>query len=396
MSRQLASHNDDIRRLIEKGFAVSEDSNYLIVRDIPYLDANLELATGAFVATLVAIDEHRVRQDDHQVWFAGGVPHGLDAKPIPNLGGGPCSLHLGPAASDIVVERRFSNKPLVAQRFADFFEKIESYTNIIAGPAMERYGASPYTFRLSDEAAKDPIFKFRDTLTSRGELTDLITCFDDEVVAVIGLGGTGSYVLDFMVKTPVAEIRAFDADRFHVHNAFRSPGHVDPSEFDKTKAEVSLARYSNFRYGLSAKPTYIDGSSEDELSGVTFAFVCVDKGAARAEIFRALVERKIPFIDVGMGLKRKDQGLGGMVRVTYFPSEHSEEVMRKSHAPLQDDPEDLYRARVQIGELNALNAALAVMRYKQLRGFYKDASDWENLLFDTTDLKSVGVSTRED
>lgn len=396
MSRQLASHNDDIRRLIEKGFAVSEDSNYLVVRDIPYLDANLELATGAFVASLVAIDEHRVRQDDHQVWFAGGVPHGLDAKPIPNLGGGPCSLHLGPAASDVVVERRFSNKPLVAQRFADFFEKIESYTNIIAGPAMERYGASPYTFRLSDEAAKDPIFKFRDTLTSRGELTDLITCFDDEVVAVIGLGGTGSYVLDFMVKTPVAEIRAFDADRFHVHNAFRSPGHVDPSEFDKTKAEVSLARYSNFRYGLSAKPTYIDGSSEDELSGVTFAFVCVDKGAARAEIFRALVERKIPFIDVGMGLKRKDQGLGGMVRVTYFPSEHGEEVMRKSHAPLQDDPEDLYRARVQIGELNALNAALAVMRYKQLRGFYKDVSDWENLLFDTTDLKSVGVSTRED
>lgn len=63
MSRRLASHNADIRRLIEVGFAVSEDSNYLVVRDIPYLDANLELATGAFVATLVAIDEHRVQQD---------------------------------------------------------------------------------------------------------------------------------------------------------------------------------------------------------------------------------------------------------------------------------------------------------------------------------------------
>lgn len=236
MSRQLASHNDDIRRLIEKGFAVSEDSNYLVVRDIPYLDTNLALATGSFVATLVAIDEHRVQQDDHQVWFAGGVPHGLDGRPIPNLGGGPCSLHLSPAASDVVVERRFSNKPLVAQRFDDFFEKIESYTNIIAGPAMERYDASPYTFRIPDEAAKDPIFKFRDTLTSRGEITDLTTCFHGEVVAVIGLGGTGSYVLDFMVKTPVAEVRAFDADRFHVHNAFRSPGYVDPSEFDKTKA----------------------------------------------------------------------------------------------------------------------------------------------------------------
>jgi hypothetical protein len=396
MSRQLASHNDDIRRLVEAGFAISEDSNYLVVRDIPYLNASLELATGAFVATLVAIDEHRVQQDDHQVWFAGGVPHGLDGKPIPNLGGGPCSLHLSPAASDVVVERRFSNKPIIAQRFADFFEKIQSYTNIIAGPAMERYGASPHTFRVAAEDGTDCIFKFRDTLTSRGEITDLAGCFHDEIVAVIGLGGTGSYIMDFMVKTPVAEVRAFDADRFHVHNAFRSPGRVDPSEFDRTKAEVYLARYDNFRHGLSAKATFIDGASDDELSGVTFAFVCVDKGAARAEIFRALMERKIPFIDVGMGLKRKDQGLGGMLRVTYFPSERSEEVMRKSHAPLQDDPEDLYRAKVQIGELNALNASLAVTRYKQLRGFYKDVSEWENLLFDTTDLKTVGVSTRED
>lgn len=396
MSRQLASHNDDIRRLVEAGFAVSEDSNYLVVRDIPYLNSSLELATGAFVATLVAIDEHRVQQDDHQVWFAGGHPHGLDGKPIPNLGGGPCSLHLSPAMADVAVERRFSNKPLIAQRFADFFEKIESYTNIVAGPAMERYGASPYTFRVVAEVAEDPVFKFRDTLTSRAEITDLTARFRDEVVAVIGLGGTGSYVLDFIVKTPVAEIRAFDADRFHVHNAFRSPGRVDQSEFDKTKAEVYLARYDNFRHGLSTKATYIDGSSEDELSGITFAFVCVDKGAARSEIFRALIERKIPFIDVGMGLKRKDLGLGGMLRVTYFPAGHGEETIHKSHAPLRDDPDDLYRAKVQIAELNALNAALAVTRYKQIRGFYRDVSDWENLLFDTTDLKSVGVSTRED
>lgn len=395
MSRQRASHNDDIRRLIEKGFAVSEDSNYLVIRDIPYLDANLELKTGAFVATLVAVDKHRVQQDDHQVWFAGGIPYGLDGKPIPNLGGGPCSLHLSQAASDVVVQRRFSNKPLTTQRFDDFFDKIESYTNIIAGPAMERYEASPYTFRTAPESEADPIFKVRDTLTSRAEITDLTACFQEEIVAVIGLGGTGSYVLDFIVKTPVVEVRAFDADRFHVHNAFRSPGHVDPSEFDKTKAEVYCGRYDNFRHGLSTQATYIDSSSDDELSGVTFAFVCVDKGESRAEIFKALLERKIPFIDVGMGLKRKDLGLGGMVRVTYYPSENSEKVMSKSYAPLQDDPEDLYRAKVQIGELNALNAALAVTRYKQLRGFYKDVSDWENLLLDTTDLKTVGVSTHE-
>jgi hypothetical protein len=33
-----------------------------------------------------------------------------------------------------------------------------------------------------------------------------------------------------------------------------------------------------------------------------------------------------------------------------------------------DDPDDIYRKSVQIAELNALNACLAVIRYKQVRG----------------------------
>lgn len=57
-------------------------------------------------------------------------------------------------------------------------------------------------------------------------------------MAVIGTGGTGGYVLDFLVKTPVREIRAFDFDLFHVHNAFRSPGRLEESELGKPKVDV--------------------------------------------------------------------------------------------------------------------------------------------------------------
>jgi len=70
------------------------------------------------------------------------------------------------------------------------------------------------------------------------------------VVAVIGLGGTGAYVLDFLIKTPVREIRAFDPDVFHVHNAFRSPGRLDESELGKPKTGVYDGRYNSFRQGL--------------------------------------------------------------------------------------------------------------------------------------------------
>jgi hypothetical protein len=123
---------------------------------------------------------------------------------------------------------------------------------------------------------------------------------------------------------------------------------------------------------------------------VTFAFVCVDKGSSRAAIFELLLSKGIPFIDVGMGLKRKQDRLNGMVRTTLYSAENGERVRAKGLAELKDQPDDLYRANIQIGELNALNAALAIIRYKQLRGFYFEEIPHYHLLFEVGDLKVVG------
>jgi tRNA A37 threonylcarbamoyladenosine dehydratase len=200
--------------------------------------------------------------------------------------------------------------------FTDFYEKIESYLTIISGPAMEMHGANPYRFRTVEDMSNS-VFKFHDTLTSRAEITDLSAKFAEDVVAVIGLGGTGAYVLDFLVKTAVREIRGFDFDRFHVHNAFRSPGRLEESELGKPKADVYGARYDGFRHGLKVERNFLDSTSGAELEGVTFAFVCVDKGSSRATIFDLLIAKGIPFIDVGMGLDRKRGPINGMVRLTY-------------------------------------------------------------------------------
>ena len=58
-------------------------------------------------------------------------------------------------------------------------------------------------------------------------------------------------------------------------------------------------------------------------------------------------------------------------------------------AELADHPDDVYRAQVQISELNAMNACLAVMRYKQVRGFYLEKQTPFHMLFDITELKLV-------
>jgi hypothetical protein len=204
-----------------------------------------------------------------------------------------------------------------------------------------------------------------------------------------GLAGPApTYLLDFLVKTPVKEIRAFDGDAYHVHNAFRSPGRLDENELGKSKSEIYRLRYQNFREGLTIERKYIDRSSTADFNGVTFAFVCVDKGSARAEIFDLLIGLNIPFIDVGMGLNRKQGALSGTIRATYYASDNATRVRNMHLAEMADDPDDIYRRNVQIAELNALNASIAMVRYKQLRGFYVDDSACFHLLMGVENLRT--------
>lgn len=392
MLKTLASHNPDLQRLLEKGYALTIDSNYLVVRDIPYLDSTGQLQLSAFVGKLVLEDQTRVRPENHQIFFAAPRPFGLDGQVVRGLGGGEATLSLSDSCSDIIVRQSFSHKLKEGDQLRDYvdhFEKIESYVLMVCGPAITRFGVTPYTFRNYEEETPNSVFKLHDTMTSRAEISDLAKLFEQDVIAVIGLGGSGGYVLDFMVKTPVREIRGFDPDSFFVHNAFRSPGHLDVeegAELRQSKAEVYQNRYENFRYGLTIKPLFIDEMSAVELEGVTFAFVSVDKGSSRKSIIDLLIAKNIPFIDVGMGLKRLGGPISGTVRTTYFPHDSGQVVRSKCYVPETDPPDDVYKSNIQIAELNALNAALAVLRFKQIRGFYAGPEHSDQLLLTLDNL----------
>lgn len=393
MFQRLVNHNDDIRRLVERGYAVAFDNKCMIIRDIPYVDAGRSLQLGAIVTKLEFINEAQVTQQNHQVYFAGGSPHDISGKPIPNLGDHPASLALGNTCGDVVVQRIFSNKPKKAEKFTDFYEKIESYVSLISGPAIELHGATPYTFNAVKEVVEyNTIFKIHDTLSSLAEINDLSNKLKDEVIALIGLGGTGAYLLDFFVKTPVREIRSFDSDSFHVHNVFRSPGRMNPDELGKKKATIYQSRYGSMRNGLIFMSKQIDETCKADLEGVTFAFVCVDKGSSRREIFNLLISLGIPFIDVGMGLNRKLGPIGGQLRTTYYSREYGEHLVQKNLAPLSDGPDNIYKTNIQISELNALNACLAMIKYKQLRGYYLQDAACYHALFEISDMKIIGTS----
>lgn len=115
----------------------------------------------------------------------------------------------------------------------------------------------------------------------------------------------------------------------------------------------------------------------------TFVFVAVDNGTTRRVITDHLVKKGIPFIDVGIGVEVSngldgDPQLRGTCRVTLATD------TLNSHLPSRlnledDDDEAIYHSNIQVADLNALNAALAVMRWKQVMGFYLDQFNAHNL-----------------
>ena len=86
-----------------------------------------------------------------------------------------------------------------------------------------------------------------------------------------------------------------------------------------------------------------------------------------------------------MGIEMVDNEFGdtrlrGTCRVTLATRDMNSHLPQRVNLK-DDDEEALYRSNIQVADLNALNAALAVMRWKQYMGFYLDQELAHNLNF---------------
>jgi hypothetical protein len=212
-----------------------------------------------------------------------------------------------------------------------------------------------------------------DTATSRAGIGVVNDKLALDSVAIIGLGGSGSYVLDQVAKTLVKEIHLFDGDIFYSHNAFRAPGAASLEELRAQPHKVTYlhALYSPMHRGIVPHDYNIDATNVDELRGMAFVFLCVDAGEDKQAIVEKLEEYGITFIDVGMGIELVDDSLRGIVRATMSTPNNRQAFRRR--APLAAvHVDEAYDRNIQIADLNALNAVLAVIRWKKLLGVYHD------------------------
>lgn len=372
MSHLLISRSWDLQKLRNEGYDLEIRSGFLLVRGVPYVNSLKEVKRGTLVVKLVLAGDKTIRPDDHVAYLAGEYPCNADGTEIAQI------RHVSgerTLADGVVIQHSFSAKPKPDDSYPDYHAKIATYTAILAGPAqLIDPNAKPQTFKTieSEKETRETPFNYIDTASSRSEI-DVVTAKLKKLnrIAIIGLGGTGSYVLDFVAKTPVWEIHLYDRDAYLQHNAFRAPGAPSLAELETQTPKATWFRniYSKMHSGIIDHPAYIEENNVEELRTMDFVFVCVDDGASKKLIVEHLEEFGVPFIDVGMGVRIQGEMLAGTVRVT--ASTPSKRDHFRSRVSFEDMGNNEYNRNIQVADLNALNAALAVIKWKKLFGFYQ-------------------------
>ncbi len=365
MSIQLINHNEDLKRLKDDGYNISIIGGNILIQDIPYVNESAEIKSGMIFCSFRLSGEN-VSQSDHTVDFVGDWPCNKNGEKIHNFVAAPRTMNL---TDSIVGSYMFSSKP-ESGMYANFYDKMTRYIDLLSAPAKSLDpGISAQNFNYK-EYIEDNVFNYTDTFTARAGILNVTQGIKNQRVAIVGLGGTGSYLLDFISKTPVKEISLFDGDDMLNHNAFRIPGTISIDELREKPSKVAFLKkkYEKLRKGIIDYEVYLDATNLELLNGHDFVFLALDKAEAKKPIIDYMLLNNIPFVDLGMGITMVDNSLRGTIRKTLVTPDNTTHLNKIATSKQAD--EDLYASNIQISELNALNAIMGIIAWKKLYKFY--------------------------
>ncbi len=384
-SQELANHNPILKSYEEMGYSIDFVGGYLVFYGLPYLDKDGGLQHGIWASPVDLNGAVIDPPSNHQVWWRGSRPCDQEGREL-RLGGCPHRVVITP---DLVTDHSFSfklhDRNGAMRGYSSFEEKLQTYLETITAPAL---AAFPQATPLGGIAAKaveqgSPL-RFPDTMSSRYHMNDLSTLLCGKKIAIVGLGGTGSYILDLVARTHLERITLFDDDIVHVHTIFRFPGFV-PGAIGKLKVQALSQQYDQWHAGIEPVAERITSDNVARLKDFDFVFVSVDDGPARRLITNWASSNEVPFVDCGMGLNRSRVGLAGFVRITGLDRRAFDDNVGTVRLPVENAKDDEYRKQGQITELNALNATMAVIRFKQHFGIFDRDCPSTSSIFDTVD-----------
>ncbi len=366
----------------QAGFGVKVESDLVRAVQVPCLLSDCSVGTCTIETSYNPASgkpDRKIGGDVHAVRITineecdGRVYH-ADGTPIGNYVDGDDKTW-----SNISIKKGWQGSP---EEDATASDLIHRYAKHIVG-AVSAAGYSGTNF-----LAKPGPFKIPNTFEARAAIGPVQDRIRDQRIAIIGLGGTGAYVLDLMAKTPVSEIHLLDADFVDWHTFMRAPGAPTTEEIESRRKERSrkvayyYSKYESLREGIFVHEIRVDSATvfNEFLSDhpIDYAFVCIDQltegdSPRQDVVYCALSEAWVPFIDSGVSITVENSAVSGAVTTNSFDAGS---VAWKKNIPNARVEGNMpgYR-NIQLPEVNALAAALAVMEWRRRTGQYVSESE---------------------
>ena len=356
----------------QTGFTVGVETDVVRAIGVPCLLANGVVGTCTIEKSFDSASgkpDNRIGGAVHGVRITAdkehdGLVYHTDGTPIGNYIDGD-----GKTWSNISIKKGGQGSPEEDRSAGDL---IHRYAKQIVGAVS----ASGYSETAS--LAKQRPFKIPNTFEARAALGPIQDRIRDQRIAIIGLGGAGAYVLDLIAKTPVKKIHLLDLDDVNWHNFMRAPGAPTTEEIESRKkrclrkVDYYFSKYVSLREGIHAHAVRVDSPSMfgEFLSAhpIDYAFVCIDQlttgdSSRQDAVYCALSEAAVPFIDSGVSITLEDCAVRGAVTTSAYAAKSGAWKDTIPNARVEGAVPG-YR-NVQLPEVNALAASLAVMEWRR-------------------------------
>lgn len=195
---------------------------------------------------------------------------------------------------------------------------------------------------------------------------DAVELYRHSHIAVIGVGGVGSWVAEALARTAIGEVTLIDLDDVCVTNTNRQI-HALSSTVGQSKVAVMADRMRDINPDCLVHEVeeFVSRDNLDELIHTEFDYVidCIDSVGVKAALIHHCKRRKIPIITVG--------GAGGQVDPTRIAIA---DLSRTEHDPLAAKLRNLLRRHYGFSKSGRRFAVDCVYSTEQLRYPQPDGS----------------------
>jgi len=134
MSHQLIDLNPVLQKLLNEGFDIEVRGQYLWVHRVPYINANMDIASGTLVMNLDTSGDKVLAPGSHTAFWIGEQPRFKDGTFIPSLVNSPKKENLG---NNIYSDYFLSCMPDNNRgRYLDYYDKVSTYYHMISDAAF--------------------------------------------------------------------------------------------------------------------------------------------------------------------------------------------------------------------------------------------------------------------